>query len=419
MEKVFTDYAFRTNLNSTFLSKNTFSKEGDCIHRSSFTVSEKKNVKLYGIAVKAEKADPLLLRVARGEDAERTPVWLMRQAGRYMADFRKFSDKYPFRMRSETPEIAIELSLQPWRSFKTDGVIMFSDILTILPALGIEFDMVKGKGPLIGNPIRSLEDVRALRPLDDPDSKLPFIREILGSLRREIGGGGENPTLLGFVGTPWTLAAYAIEGQAEKNCRVTKEIMFREPEILHRFLSFLEDALVVYIGHQIDCGAQVIQLFDSWAHHLSPSQFSEFSLSYAERVVQRVRKQYPATPLIFHANGGTGKMTRIAAQCSADVISLDWGTDMGEARRFWGGEKVLQGNVDPLVLFGTDDIIRAEVTKCLREGGGRRHILNVGHGVIQGTPEESVALFCQLARESSQIENIEERGEEVHIAAIC
>ncbi|CAI5465347.1 unnamed protein product [Closterium sp. Yama58-4] len=343
--------------------------------------------------------DPLLLRVARGEDAERTPVWLMRQAGRYMKDFRKFSDKYPFRMRSETAEIAIELTLQPWKAFGTDGVIMFSDILTILPAIGVEFDMVKGKGPVIADPLRTKDDLRDLKPLEDPDAKLPFIREILTSLRRELAG--SEATLLGFVGTPWTLAAYAIEGQGSKNLLATKRMMLHEPELLHGILAALEDALVVYVSHQISCGAHIVQLFDSWAHHLTPAQFAEFSLPYAERIVQRVKQLHPHTPLIFHANGGTGKLHLVQQGCSADVVGLDWGTDMAEARRVFGSDAVLQGNVDPMVLFGPEASIRAAVADCLSKAGGRRHILNVGHGVVQGTPEESVALFSMAAVASS------------------
>ena len=156
----------------------------------------------------SENKDPILLRAARGEEVERPPVWLMRQAGRYMAEFRAYSEKYPFRHRSETPEIAIELSMQPWRAFKPDGVIMFSDISTPLPALGVEFDVVRGKGPVV-EPVRSMEDVKKLKTLDDPDASLPFIRPILSTLRKEIEG---QSTMLGFIGAPWTLAAYAIEG---------------------------------------------------------------------------------------------------------------------------------------------------------------------------------------------------------------
>lgn len=339
--------------------------------------------------------DPLLLRVARGEDAERTPVWLMRQAGRYMAEFRAYSDKYPFRMRSETPDIAIELSLQPWRAFKPDGVIFFSDILTPLPALGIEFDVIKGKGPRIDDPIRSMDQVKRLKTLDDPRSSLPFVHEILSSLRREVDG---QATLLGFVGTPWTLAAYAMEGKADRDCKQTKIVMFNQPAVLHAFLDHLTTALITYVGYQIEAGAQVVQLFDSWAHHLSPEQFAEFSLPYANRVVAEVRAKYPHVPLIFHANGGTGKL-EVVAGSNADVIGLDWSTNMAVARQTLGSHKV-QGNVDPMILFGTHDKIEAEVHRVLSEAGPKGHILNVGHGVVQGTPEENVGYFCELARQS-------------------
>eukprot|EP00887_Chlorella_sp_A99_P001489 scaffold8.g1489.t1 len=329
----------------------------------------------------------------------------MRQAGRYMAAFRQYSDRIPFRERSETASIAIELSLQPWRAFQTDGVIMFSDILTPLPALGIEFDVVKGKGPRIEAPIRSMEQVRALLPMDDPLGKLPFVDETLRTLRSEVGGAA---TLLGFIGTPWTLAAYSVEGAADRNCRRTKTMMFNAPEVLHALLAHLADTLADYACYQIDAGAQAVQLFDSWAHHLSPEQFAEFSLPYAERVMAAVRARHPGVPLIFHANGGAGKHAALAA-CSADVVGLDWECTMANARRAMGPGRTLQGNVDPMVLFGTEAAIRAAVTRCLLEAGPRRHILNVGHGVIEGTPEDNVGLFCELARQSADIHAASER----------
>jgi len=347
-------------------------------------------------------ADPLLLRVARGEQGERPPVWLMRQAGRYMAEFREYSNKYGFRHRSETPDIAIELSLQPWRAFKPDGVIMFSDILTPLPALGVEFDVIKGKGPVIANPVRTMDDVKALRQLDDPDQSLPFIREILSSLRAEVDG---QSTMLGFIGTPWTLAAYSMEGRSDRHLIKTKQIMTQDPATLHAYLSHLADSLAVYVCHQIDCGAQVVQLFDSWAHHLSPQQFLEFSHPYNERVIATVKAKYPDTPLIFHANGGVGKLEAMK-DSKADVIGLDWSTNMAEARDVLGPERVLQGNMDPMYLFASEERIRQEVANNVASAGDGKHILNVGHGVVQGTPEENVGIFCDAARASVYAKNV-------------
>eukprot|EP00210_Caulerpa_lentillifera_P004787 g4570.t1 len=311
--------------------------------------------------INSSESDALLLRVARGETAERPPVWLMRQAGRYMADFRKFSDKYSFRVRSETPSIAIELSLQPYHSFKTDGVIMFSDILTPLPSIGVEFDVIKGKGPVILNPIRSEEKLKELKQLDDPSEGLGFVGEILSSLRKELEG--TRTALLGFVGTPWTLAAYIMEGKATKNCLITKA------------------------GSLIR--AQIVQLFDSWAHYLSPDQFLEFSLPYVNQIIISLKSQHPQVPIIFHMNGGTGKLESLN-NCPADVIGLDWQVAMSNARSIFP-HKTFQGNVDPLELFGTEESIKKAVDKCLVGGGGSHHILNLGHGVIQKTPEENVA----------------------------
>ena len=324
----------------------------------------------------------------------------------------RFSDTIPFRKRSETPDIAIELSLQPWRAFHPDGVIFFSDILTPLPALGIEFDVVKGKGPLIPDPVRTMDAVRRLRTLDDPDGSLPFVRTILSGLRAEVAGGDpgagiEHPAVLGFVGTPWTLAAYAVEGKADKHCMATKRLMRGDPATLHALLARLADAIATYAIHQIDSGAQAVQLFDSWAHHLAPDQYAEFSGPYSEAVVGAVRAARPGVPLILHANGGTGKLGLLAGT-AADVVGLDWGTSLADARAALGPARVLAGNVDPMELFGGEVAIEVAVERAVREaaGGGAveadgivRHILNVGHGVAQGTPEEEVAHFCRLARE--------------------
>ena len=230
----------------------------------------------------------LLVRVAKGEVGERTPVWLMRQAGRYMADFRKYSDKYGFRLRSETPEIAIELSLQCWRAYGMDGVIMFSDILTPLPAMGVEFDVIKGKGPVIADPLRTEEQIAALTKLEDPGEQLPFVGETLRSLRKETEG---RCSLLGFVGAPLTLAAYSVNGAANKHCFETKKMMTHRPDLLHKLLDHYATAIGTYACHQVEQGAQVIQYFESWAHHLSPAQFEEFAKPYANKAMRILREK--------------------------------------------------------------------------------------------------------------------------------
>ncbi|MFM7438909.1 MAG: uroporphyrinogen decarboxylase, partial [Snowella sp.] len=246
---------------------------------------------------------PYLLRVARGEVVERPPVWMMRQAGRYMKIYRDLRDKYPsFRERSENPDLAIEISLQPWRAFQPDGVIMFSDILTPLPGIGIPFDIIESRGPIIDPPIRTQEQIDKLHPLN-PEESLPFIKKILNTLRLEV---GNQSTVLGFVGSPWTLAAYAIEGKSSKDYKVIKEMAFSQPAMLHSFLSKIADAIAVYVRYQIDCGAQVVQLFDSWAGQLSPQDYEVFALPYQQQIVRQVKETHPDTPLILYISGSAG-----------------------------------------------------------------------------------------------------------------
>ncbi|EED86423.1 predicted protein [Thalassiosira pseudonana CCMP1335] len=242
----------------------------------------------------------ILVRCASGQQVERTPVWLMRQAGRYMSAFRQYSDKYPFRERSETPSMAIELSLQCHRAYGMDGIIMFSDILTPLPTLGIEFDVVKGLGPVISTEVRTEADVAKLKDVESVnfDETLPFIREILGSLSKEAEEA--NTSLIGFVGAPFTLAAYTIEGKSSKHCLSTKKMMMADEDGSSKAVSQFLDKLAVMIGnyacHQIECGAQVIQVFESWAHQLSPRQFEAFAKSAAQKAIRIIKEKYPDVP---------------------------------------------------------------------------------------------------------------------------
>lgn len=337
----------------------------------------------------------ILIRSARGEKTERTPVWLMRQAGRYMADFRQYSDKYPFRERSETPAMAVELSLQCHRAYKMDGIIMFSDILTPLPTLGIEFDVVKGIGPIISTEVRNEEDVAGLKKAADVDfdTTVPFIREILGTLSKEAEEA--NTSLIGFVGAPFTLAAYTIEGKSSKNCLDTKKMMMADSDGTSKAMSTFLDELATMIGnygcHQIECGAQVIQVFESWAHQVSPSQFSEFAKPAAQKAIKIMKEKHPDVPVIYFANGGSSYL-ELQRDMGADMIAVDWSVDMAEARKILGEDIPVSGNVDPTVLFGTKEQIEEAVRECIDKAGGpgNGHLLNLGHGVMQGTPEESV-----------------------------
>ena len=342
---------------------------------------------------------PYLLRAAHGEILDRPPVWMMRQAGRYMKAYRDLRDKYPsFRQRSEIPEVAIEVSLQPWKAFEPDGVILFSDIVTPLPALGIDMDIAEGKGPIIDQPIRSQQQVDKLRPFE-PEESLPFIRKILQALRQEV---GNKAAVLGFVGAPWTLAAYAVEGKGSKTYSVIKGMAFSEPAILHQLLGKLADAIAVYVRYQIDSGAQVVQMFDSWAGQLSPQDYETFALPYQQRVVRQVKETHPDTPLILLVSGSAGVLERMA-KSGVDIVSVDWTVDMAEARQRLGASVKVQGNMDPGVLFGSQDFIRERILDNIRKAGNQGHIFNLGHGVLPGTPEDNVRFFFETAKQADKL----------------
>lgn len=344
---------------------------------------------------------PYLLRAANGEELERPPVWMMRQAGRYMKAYRDLREKYPsFRERSEIPEVAVEVSLQPWRAFQPDGVILFSDIVTPLPGLGIEMDIAEGKGPIIESPIRSQEQIDRLHTLE-PEESLPFIKQILQALRQEV---GDKSTVLGFVGAPWTLAAYAVEGKGSKSYSVIKGMAFSDPTILHQLLAKFADAIATYVRYQIDCGAQVVQMFDSWAGQLSPQDYQTFALPYQQRVFRQVKSTHPDTPLILLVSGSAGVLEKMALS-GADIVTVDWAVDMADARARLGKDMKVQGNLDPGVLFGSKEFIRDRIEDTVRKAGNRGHILNLGHGVLPNTPEENVAFFFETAK------NLGVRGE--------
>ncbi|MBE9197680.1 MULTISPECIES: uroporphyrinogen decarboxylase [unclassified Nodularia (in: cyanobacteria)] len=343
---------------------------------------------------------PHLLRAARGEVVDRPPVWMMRQAGRYMKAYRDLREKYPsFRDRSEIPEVAIEVSLQPWRAFQPDGVILFSDIVTPLPGLGIEMDIAEGKGPIINSPLRTQEQIDRLRPLE-PEASLPFIKTILQALRQEV---GNQSTVLGFVGAPWTLAAYAVEGKGSKTYSVIKNMAFSDPTMLHQLLAKFADAIAVYARYQIDCGAQVVQMFDSWAGQLSPQDYDTFALPYQQRVFQQVKQTHPDTPLILLVSGSAGVLERMP-KSGADIVTVDWAVDMAEARARLGKHVKVQGNLDPGVLFGSKEFIRDRILDTVRKAGNWGHILNLGHGVLPETPEENVAFFFETAKQLKSVE---------------
>ena len=346
-------------------------------------------------AAQAGSADPLMLRAIRGEDVERPPIWMMRQAGRYMKIYQDLCKKHPtFRERSETVDLAVEISLQPWDAFKPDGVILFSDILTPLSGMDIPFDIVKGTGPIIMNPVRSMEDVKAIKPLE-PDVSVPFVGESLGLLRKSV---GDDAAVLGFVGAPFTLASYIVEGGTSSHYKVIKKMAFDEPEIYHALLTSITDSVITYVKYQADSGAQVVQIFDSWASEFCPADFDKYCLPYLTRIVREVKETHPDLPLILYSSGSGGFLERLATT-GADVISLDGTVDMADARARLGADQAVQGNMDPVHLFAKKEFIVDKVHDTIKKAGNKKHVMNLGHGVMQGTPEENVATFFQTVRD--------------------
>lgn len=346
-------------------------------------------------ASKVSPDDPLLLRALAGDTSiTRPPVWMMRQAGRYMKVYQDLCKKHPtFRERSENFELAVEISLQPWRAFQPDGVILFSDILTPLTGMGIPFDILAGSGPVIHDPIRTRAQVDALRPLIGEEAT-PYVGQALRALRQEV---GKASTVLGFVGAPFTLATYIVEGGSSKNYTHIKKLAFGDPDTLHALLSHLAGGVADYIRYQADNGAQAVQIFDSWAAELAPQDFDVFSGPYIKRIIDDVKATHPDLQIILYIANSGGIMERMAA-CGPDVISVDQRVDMGDARARIGPGFAVQGNMDPGVLFGSKDAIARRVVETVKSARGARHIMNLGHGVLVGTPEDAVAHFFETAK---------------------
>ncbi|XP_074557490.1 uroporphyrinogen decarboxylase 1, chloroplastic isoform X1 [Curcuma longa] len=341
-------------------------------------------------------SDPLLIQAARDNAVSRPPAWMMRQAGRYMAVYRKLAEKYPsFRQRSETVDLIVEISLQPWRAFRPDGVIIFSDILTPLPAFGVPFDIHEVQGPIIQSPICDEEGLKCLHPIDL--DKLQFVGESLKILHGEV---GNKAAVLGFVGAPWTIATYIVEGGTTRTYTTIKRMCHTAPHVLKALLLHLTKAISDYIIFQVKSGAQCIQIFDSWGGQLPPNVWEQWSKPYIKQIVSSVRKECPQTPLVLYINGNGGLLERMTGT-GVDVIGLDWTVDMADARRRLGSSVNVQGNVDPAFLFSPLPVLTDEIHRVVKCAGQKGHILNLGHGVLVNTPEEAVAHFFDVVRSLS------------------
>lgn len=315
----------------------------------------------------------------------------MRQAGRYLPDYRAVRADTDFLTLCKTPELAVEVSLQPYHILGVDAVIMFSDILIPVEAMGQEVRLTEHKGPELPDPIRSREQVDRLI-VPEPIEKTGFVMEIIRTLRRELDGA---VPLLGFAGAPWTLAAYMIEGGGSRNYANVKRMMYAESQTFHALLDKIADTIILYLNAQIEAGAQVIQLFDSWAGELSREDYEQFALPYEQKIFGSINRE--KAPAILFING-CGNFLEQMATSGADVLSIDWRVDLREARKRIGERLALQGNLDPCVLLSTPEIIKQKAGELIKAGGGRRHILNLGHGILPMTPVENARAFVDAPK---------------------
>ncbi|MBI4473499.1 MAG: uroporphyrinogen decarboxylase [Acidobacteria bacterium] len=331
-----------------------------------------------------------LLRACRREPVDRTPVWMMRQAGRYLKEYRDIRQNVSFLELCKNTDLAAEVSLQPRRIVGVDAVIFFSDILIPVEAMGVDVALTD-KGPEISHPIRTQSDVDALR-VPDPAAETAFVGSILKKLRREL---QNDVPLIGFAGAPWTLASYMIEGGGSKSFAEIKGMAFREPRILHSLLEKLASTVSAYLLFQIESGAQVVQLFDTWAGELTKSDYEEFALPYTRKIFREIGTRVPR---ILYINGCSAILESMAAS-GADVLSIDWRISMAEAKRRVGDRVALQGNLDPCLLLGPKERITAKAAEILEEAGPVGHIMNLGHGILPPTPVENARAFVEFVKQ--------------------
>jgi uroporphyrinogen decarboxylase len=322
------------------------------------------------------------LRACRRESVDATPVWFMRQAGRYMAEYRALRVKHTLLEICRTPELAVEVTLQPIRAFGFDAAILFSDLLIPLAPLGIPFDFQAGEGPVIETPVRSAADVAALRRFE-PRQELGMVLQAIRLLRREL-----QVPLIGFAGAPFTLASYAIEGGHSTSFARTKALMYEDPATWHRLAELLAEVVADYLRAQVEAGAQAVQLFDSWIGALDEADYREFVLPHVRRIFQALAAS--GVPQI-HFGTGTGHLLAVQREAGGTVIGIDWRTPLDEGWRRAGDGVAVQGNLDPTLLFAPRERLLARVDDVLRRAAGRPgHVFNLGHGILPATPVEAV-----------------------------
>jgi uroporphyrinogen decarboxylase len=333
----------------------------------------------------------LFLRACRGEAVSRVPVWMMRQAGRYLPEYREIRAKHAFLEVCKTPQLAVEVSIQPFRRLGVDAVIVFSDILIPAEAMGLQLELGDA-GPNLPDPVRSNRDVEKLR-IFDPEIETPFLPE---AIRRIVKSVGPEVPVLGFAAAPWTLACYMVEGKTKEGFATAKSFLNHEPKTFRELLHRIAQAAIPYLKAQIAAGATAVQLFDTWCGELNLQDYQDFALPAVQEIISGIAH---AVPVIYYTKASQHLLAAVA-RSGADVLSVDWRVDLPEVRNSLGPKIALQGNVDPAVLLGPPEKIRQATLATISSLWGRGHILNLGHGILQNTPVENAKLFIETAQQA-------------------
>lgn len=344
----------------------------------------------------------LYLRALRGEKVERTPIWVMRQAGRYLPEYRATRKQAgDFLTLCKTPELACEVTLQPIDRFGLDAAILFSDILTIPDAMGLQLELEEGVGPVFNAPIRSQADIDKLA-VPDMEDDLGYVMNAVRTIRGAL---ADRVPLIGFTGSPWTLASYMVEGQGSKDFRRVKGLVFENPTAAHQLLEVVTDAVIEYLQAQVSAGAQALMVFDTWGGMLSTHGYQEFSLAYMQKIVTALKASHADVPIVLFTKGG-GQWLELIADTGCDGVGLDWTVDLAEARARIGQRVVLQGNLDPVVMNTTPERVRIEAEAVLQAYGPhdpscKGHIFNLGHGIQPFAKPENMRVLVNTVQNHS------------------
>lgn len=333
----------------------------------------------------------LLLRTLRGEQTERTPVWMMRQAGRYLPEYIAIRNKYGFFERCQTPELACEITIQPVDIVGVDAAILFSDILVVPQAMGLEVQLKESVGPLLPDPIKTAADLGRVR-VPDVEETLGYVFDAIRMIKQELNG---RVPLIGFAGAPWTLLCYMVQGKGSKTFDEAKAFCYTQPELAHQLLQMITDTTIAYLKGQIKAGADTLQLFDSWGGLLGPDDFENLSLRYIRQIVAAIKDE---VPVIVFAKGAWHSLEAMAATGAAG-LGIDWCITADMARKLSGNAVALQGNFDPAKLLSPIPVIEREVKQMLRAFGPQRHIANLGHGILPNVPVDHAKAFVNTVKE--------------------